>query len=175
MPTTFTTEIKQARTIGQEIEIWLEESTETEPTHPLIWTGDRRETTVHGVERLSMLISSIPAPAKLVDGYRYFFGMAQWSDHHQRPRWGETMRLQRGWIVEVSTGSHDSWPLRVFGGPPGATYPSHPVGDSPDPSELWGPLEAAEIIWAWQNHRLPDWCQTTLDYLNVDQRRQYGL
>jgi len=148
---------------------WLEGQVELEPDHPVLW-GNR--TPIRGVEHLGILMSGLAEGRHgVVDG-----------GPSRQHRWGQTMRVEGRWFVEVHDGSADDYARRVFRGEPGE-YPLRPdfVGNlwhhNPEvlAVELFAHFAAAQVLWAWVHTGLPEGLSRTLRHFSAETRQRIGM
>lgn len=148
---------------------WLREQMVLQPEEPVTW---ERRTAVRGVEHLAVLMSGLA-----VQRHGVLEGGAT-----RQHRWGQTMRVDVGWIVEVHDGSGEDFARRVFRGEPGE-YPLRPAFTSrtwvSNPEllslELFAHFAAAQILWAWVHTGLPEGLSRTLRHFSDSTRGRIGL
>lgn len=143
--------------LGESVDRWLQDVAEQSLVNPVLWCphGSRtRATAVKGVEQLSVLVSWLPVPGEWAVVER---------DGEVR-RWCQTMRHQDGWVVDAHDGTHRDFAKRVFRGESGS-YPK-PAGNRPAfDFELWQPLSAASVMWAWIHGSLLEGCSRTMRHM----------
>lgn len=138
-------------TIDVEVEEWL--AAQARPDEPLLWRprGNR------GVE-----VESLEQLLGLVRGLTM---VRDWAVLERGGRhWGQTMRIEDGWIVEIDgIGTEEQFARRVYPigslGPAGGRTPSFDADGECAASHMDGESvssrEAALILWTWMRGALP--------------------
>lgn len=133
---------------------WLVEELEDEPDQPVVWLSSwsgRSAVEVRNVEHLAVLISGLARAGA--------FGGVEWVRGDVR-RWGQTMRVHGGWIIEAHDGSEHDYAQRIHRGEPGDYPAAH--RSKPHHLEVWTSLGAAEVLWSWLAGSLPEGCCRTI-------------
>lgn len=150
--------------VADDVESWLAHELQSQSERGIFWRSNvGARVTVHRFEGLAVAVSRLPRDES--------WGVCTWVDGPSR--WGQSMRVPGGWIVEVHDGTVTDFAQRVFRGRPGEYL--HKTSDRLLHHELWSAMGAAEVLWSWMHGALPEGCSRTLDYLDEQQRRRYGV
>lgn len=132
--------------LDRRIEELVELTTQVKPRRPLTWfpRWSPQGVPLRSESHLTVLMSAL-------DRHGEFGGVTA----EDTERWAQTMRLPRGWIVEVRDPDTEEWPSIVV---PAEGVDGLLANLSPEGGALWTYQQAAEIIWAWMDGGLPDGC-----------------
>jgi len=153
--------------LGSLVESWLFAQPQSAPENPPRWLKGGHHSggvSVRSSEHLTVLVASLD-----VDRFGVLVSPVGGSG-----AWGQTMRTDDGWLVEVHAGTDEDFAQRVYRGEVG-DYPCSSEGTSLLTVEVWTPIGVADVLWAWLGGALPDGCSRTLRYLSAEDRRRYGL
>ncbi|HQY97552.1 MAG TPA: hypothetical protein PLU83_11245 [Phycicoccus sp.] len=146
------------------VDAWLAEQTAPEPGLPIVWRPRGRPgPAVRNAEHLAVLVSLIPGPGE--------WAVIEWRGHPGKG-WCQTMRYAGGWVVEVHDGTPEDWAQRVYRTE--QFYPEPAGVRPPFTHELWSPVAAADIMWAWLHGSLLEGCARTDRHL-INPHHDHGL
>jgi len=147
-----------------------ERRVQAEPSASILWKREGLTLTISRAEELALQVQQVAQDC---------FGTATLAS---RPgAFGQVMNVStrdtaERFIVEVHDGMRSDFAQRVFRGDDLADYPvSRTAGHELHEFEKFGFAEAADLLWAWLHTGLPRGYRRSINYLDLQSQRRFGL